>query len=98
MVSLSNNINHLMPSMQHPSTYRIRVNGHLDTSWSDRLSGMTIITVGGTSSPETTTLEGLLLDQAALTGVINTLYDLGLPLVSVECLDCTNSEEEPGGK
>lgn len=83
-----------IPSMQNPSTYRIRINGHLDSYWSDRLSGMTIITVGGTNTFETTTLEGRLLDQAALTGVINTLYDLGLPLVSVECLYCTNSKEE----
>lgn len=72
--------------MKHPSIYRIQVNGHLDISWSDRLSGMTIITVGGKNTIETTILEGRLLDQAALTGVINTLYDLGLPLVSVEYL------------
>jgi len=55
---------------------------------------MTVTIIGGKDTPETTTLEGRLLDQAALTGVINTLYDLGLPLVSVECLDCTNSIEE----
>jgi hypothetical protein len=76
MTSLSKNSMIPIPSMQYPSTYRIRVNGHLDTSWSDQLSGMTIITVGGKDTPETTTLEGRLLDQAALSGVINTLYDL----------------------
>ena len=94
MTSLSKSSMPPMPSMQYPSTYRIRINGHLDTSWSDRLSGMTVTIIGGKDTPETTTLEGRLLDQAALTGVINTLYDLGLPLVSVECLDCTNSIEE----
>ncbi len=83
MTSLSKNS---MPSMQYPSTYRIRINGHLDTSWSDRLAGMTIFTVGGKNTLEITTLEGRLLDQAALTGVLNTLYDLGLPLISVEYL------------
>jgi hypothetical protein len=33
-----------------------------------------------------TTLEGTLLDQAALAGVLNTLYTLGLPMISVEHL------------
>ena len=83
-----------MPSMQYPSTYRIRINGHLDTSWSDRLSGMTIITVCEKNTLEITTLQGRLLDQAALTGVLNTLYDLGLPLISVEYLDCIHTEKE----
>lgn len=40
------------------------------------------------SSPETTTpistLLGELSDQAALMGVLNTLYDLHLPVLSVE--------------
>ena len=86
------------PSMKHPSVYRIRVNGGLDQSWSDRLAGMTITTTGGRNTAESTVLEGQLLDQAALTGILNTLYDLQLPLVSVECLDSTNSEKEHGGK
>jgi hypothetical protein len=34
-----------------------------------------------------TILVGHLTDQAALSGVLNTLYDLRLPLLSVECLD-----------
>ncbi|HRX01992.1 MAG: hypothetical protein M9927_19150 [Anaerolineae bacterium] len=33
-----------------------------------------------------TVLTGEFQDQAALSGVLNTLYDLGLPLLSVECL------------
>jgi len=34
-----------------------------------------------------TTLEGTLLDQAALAGVLNTLYLLGLPVISVEAIE-----------
>jgi hypothetical protein len=30
-------------------------------------------------------LEGRLLDQAALSGVLNTLYELHLPVMSVDC-------------
>jgi hypothetical protein len=32
-----------------------------------------------------TTLSGQAVDQAALMGLLNSLYDLGLPLLSVEC-------------
>jgi hypothetical protein len=34
-----------------------------------------------------TTLSGRLLDQATLCGVLSLLYDLRLPLLSVECED-----------
>jgi hypothetical protein len=54
---------------------------------------MKVITTGEGDTPETTTLEGRLIDQASLNGVLSTLYDLGLPLVSVECLDCRNPEQ-----
>ncbi len=76
-----------MPTMAYPAMYRIRVRGQLDSSWSERMGGMTVTTSGGRDIDETTTLEGQLLDQAALTGIINTLYDLQLPLISVECID-----------
>jgi hypothetical protein len=39
-----------------------------------------------------TTLVGRLPDQAALIGVLNHLYDLGLALISLECL-----QDEPTG-
>jgi len=76
-----------MPTMEYPAMYRIRVRGQLDSSWSERLGGMTVTTTGGRDTAETTMLEGQLLDQAALTGVLNTLYDLQFPLLSVECID-----------
>ena len=71
-------------SLHQPATYRIRVQGQLDESWSLRLGGMAI---GTTVTPEqgpVTTLEGLLLDQAALAGVLDMLHSLCLPVISVE--------------
>ena len=67
--------------------YRIRVLGGLDKNWSDRLAGMTIRTTHSRGHTKITTLSGHLLDQAALSGVLNTLYELHLPLLSVENLD-----------
>jgi hypothetical protein len=69
-----------------PAKYRIRVKGVLDQSWSGRLGGMTI-TTNQEDESLVTTLTGRLLDQAALLGVLNTLYDYyHAPLLSVEFL------------
>lgn len=68
------------------ATYRIIVKGQLDASWSERLSDMAISVEGNAGSGVTTTLIGPLNDQAALTGVLNTLYDLGLTLICVQHL------------
>jgi len=79
-----------MPTMEYPAMYRIRFRGQLDSSWSERLGGMTMTTTGGRDIDETTVLEGQLRDQAALTGILNTLYDMQLPLVSVDCINSEN--------
>ena len=69
-----------------PATYQIRVQGRLKASWSDRLEGMMISVAGSDGGPFVTTLEGELLDQAALAGVLNTLYELHLPVLEVKRL------------
>ena len=67
-----------------PVTYRIEVEGHLAESSSDCLAGMRI-TVGERLDQTTmTTLVGRLRDQAELSGVLNSLYDLRLPILKVE--------------
>jgi hypothetical protein len=63
--------------------YRIRVQGFLDERWSDRLGGMRITK----ESKHVTSLIGVLIDQAALAGVLADLYELHLTLLSVEYLD-----------
>ena len=68
------------------ATYRIRVQGYLDESRSDFLSGMTITTSSQEDQGVVTTLVGRLRDQAELSGVLNTLYELHLPILSVEHL------------
>ncbi len=70
----------------HAATYRIDVQGRIPASWCDRLEGMTITEGSPEVQPPVTTLMGELSDQAALAGVLNTLYELHLPLLSVECL------------
>ena len=69
------------------ATYQIRVQGRLDPTWSERLEGMTIRLPKGEARPPVTTMEGELSDQAALAGVLNTLYELHLPILLVRCLE-----------
>ena len=69
-----------------PATYRIRVQGRLEDSWADLLGGMRIIR-DTIQERQVTILIGYLLDQAALSGVLNTLYDRHVFLLSVENLD-----------
>lgn len=70
-----------------PATYRIRVQGHIGGDWDDRFGGMTLTRETTAEDLKTTKLLGQLPDQAALSGVLNTLYDLHLPLLKVECID-----------
>lgn len=78
------------PTMELPACYRIEVLGRLDSSWSERLAGMEITTTGGSSVVPRTTLQGQVIDQNALAGVLNTLCDLGLPLIGAAYLPREN--------
>ena len=70
------------------ATYRICVQGLLDERYSDRLGGLTITQATDDDDAPVTTLYGRLIDQAALLGVLNTLYNMmHLPLLLVECVD-----------
>ena len=70
-----------------PATYRIEVDGYLNESWSDRLSGMRITTCNRADQTSVTTLIGRLRDQAELSGVLNSLYDLNQSILKVEVVN-----------
>ena len=63
-------------------TYRIRVRAHLHAGWSEWFDGMKIEDGPDGSS----VLAGPVPDQAALHGLLAKVRDLGLTLLSVECL------------
>ena len=69
-------------------TYRIRVLGFLDESFSERLGGLHI---GQCSLKDqegaVTELVGQVRDQAELAGLLNNLYELHLTLWSVEYIN-----------
>lgn len=59
--------------------YEIRLKGYLDKKWTDWFEGLTITM----EEDGTTLLTGLVVDQAALHGLLKKIRDLGIPLVSV---------------
>ena len=59
--------------------YEIRIKGHLDTRWADWFEGLTITALDNGE----TLLTGMVVDQAALHGLLRKVRDLGMPLLSV---------------
>jgi hypothetical protein len=75
-------------SFDKPGLYCICVLGNIEDSYSEILAGMAI-TKGIDDRGTVTTLEGILRDQAELSGVLNALYDMQYTLLSVnDCGDC----------
>jgi hypothetical protein len=72
---------------EESASYRIRAKGYLDDRWSDRLGGMVLTRAFTGDRQPMTILIGKLSDQAALAGVMDALYNLHLPVISVELLD-----------
>lgn len=68
-----------------PATYEIAVSGHLEEAWSEQL-GMTLSYASTSENVPITILAGELVDQAALFGVLNGLYNFGFPLLYVRCI------------
>lgn len=74
-------------TMDGAATYRITVQGTVDPSWTSRLAGMSISEKILDNDAVVTILVGRLPDQTALSSVLNTLYELHLPVVSADCLE-----------
>lgn len=69
-----------------PANYWIEVQGSLQSDWYDRFGSMKVTTQ--LEEEDTfTTLKGRVSDQSELAGVLNTLYELHLTLISVQLQD-----------
>ena len=74
------------------AAYRIFIKGFLDESWSDRLNGMTIGHLNSDAGLPVTKLCGKVQDQAELLGVLNSIYEMHLPLISLELIEDFEAE------
>jgi hypothetical protein len=81
-----------------PARYQILVKGSIPVNWCDRMDGMSIHQAAADDGVLVTTLEGELADQAALAGVINTLYELHLPILSIKSVGISQTAESDSRK
>jgi hypothetical protein len=75
--------NQLGTTADRPRVYQITVEGHLRPQWAAWFDGLSI-TLGERGG---TVLTGPVRDQAALHGLIKKIRDLGMPLLSIQCVD-----------
>jgi hypothetical protein len=68
---------------QGPACYKLRVAGYLDDHWSPWFGDLTLTH----ESDGTTSLTGVVADQAQLHGLLAKIRDLGVTLMSVEAID-----------
>lgn len=61
---------------------QIKVNGHLDKQWEEIFQGMSF-----SYEEDITILTGPIIDDTQLHGILNTIRDLNLKLISVNPLD-----------
>ena len=74
--------------------YEIRIAGHLDAHWADWFDGMSITL----EENGNTLLSGPVPDQPALYGILRRVRDLGLPLVSVNQIPVSLSQQSSNKK
>ena len=78
-------------TLDRPTIYQIKVPGELDENWVD-WDGMMAMTISrDDEDPPVTTLTGT-FDQEALQGFLRRLYSMGLPLISVICVERGSGE------
>ncbi len=65
-------------NMDKPVIYEIKLQGHLDASWSSWLEGMAISYDG-----DHTVLTGQMTDQSALRGLLSKVWDMNQMVISV---------------
>ena len=84
-----------------PGCYRIEVEGILPTGWFDRLGEMQVLTKPQEINSQeaknvVTIMQGNVSDQADLSGILNSLYELHLPLLSVQFIENDDDIPEVG--
>ncbi len=73
-----------------PRVYRIRVRGHLAGDWAEWFGGLAVTL----EEDGDTLLTGPVVDQAALYGLLKKVRDLGLPLLSVNCVEAGQADRK----
>ncbi len=73
-------------SFRKPAIYKIVVQGEIDAEWSDRLWGLQVNISKAKNGKPITSLVGQINDQSALSGILTTLNDMHMTVISVNML------------
>jgi hypothetical protein len=76
-----------VPRSEQDARYEIRIQGHLDAHWDDWFEGFTVTNY----ADGTTTLSGVVVDQAGLHGLLAKVGGLGMTLISVKAVNSDQS-------
>jgi hypothetical protein len=79
-------------NFKKPAVYKIVVQGEIDDCWADRLFDMQINVERQKGKQSISSIVGEITDQSALSGILNTLYELQMTVISVKMLTETNKE------
>lgn len=77
------------PRCERRLAVQVKVQGWLDDGWADWFDGLTIKHHLDANGLGVSTLTGRVVDQAALYGLLNRIFSLGLPLLAL------NSQAQP---
>ena len=77
-----------------PPVYQIRIAGRLSPRWQAHFDGMTI----SPGEDGDTIVSGPVVDQAALHGMLRSVRDLGLTLISVSGVEPRPASDEDSGQ
>lgn len=80
-------------TLDQPAAYQIKIQGSLDESWLDYAENMTLAVERTEAGFPISVLTGL-FDQAALLGLLRRFYALGIPLISVICVDSNQARQQ----
>ena len=69
----------MKPIVDAPAYYELQVAGQLSAELADWFDGLTVVPAAN----GTTLLSGVVVDQAALHGILARIRDLGVPLLAV---------------
>ena len=71
------------PEAHQQMVYQFRIKGHLGQQWINWFQGLTITL----EEDGNTLLNGPVIDQSALHGILKKIRDLGMPLLSVNSVE-----------
>ena len=69
-----------------PASYQIKVKGILEERYSAYMRDMHITVFSNSKKNAFTQLSGIVSDQSALFGILNSLFEMHLPVISVELM------------